>query len=251
MLDYAENRSICRHQHVCIYLDSKTKKCNTMCDNCREDKSIINSEVTIIVRGIFNLLSQMEGTITKMRLILALKGIPNRIFSDDKQMINFGISMSVPNVLIERIILNLILEEYISTEPEINMFGKWDNKINIHKKFVDWYEEYKSFNIRIKSNELDNDIKYRNRGRKQQVPKINDEFIVNNNNEHSKYLMELRNEIAFKEGLQPNKVFPNQTITTLLNTKPQNIEDLKNIRGLSSKVIKTYSDKIINCIKSF
>ena len=251
MLYYAENRTECRHQHLCVYLNSSTKKCCNMCDNCLEVDNIINSEVTVIVRGIFNLLSQMEGTITKMRLILALKGIPNRIFSTDKQMVNFGISLSIPNILIERIILNLILEEYLSTEPEINMFGKWDDKINVHKKFVDWYENYEPFNIKLKNNELDNDIKYRNRGRKQQVPRINDEFQINSNNEYSKYLIELRNEIAHSEGIQPIKVFPNQTLNNLISTKPKNIDDLKNIRGLSSKVIKNHSEKILNCIKSF
>ena len=119
------------------------------------------------------------------------------------------------------------------------------DKINVHKKFVDWYENYEPFNIKLK-NELDNDIKYRNRGRKQQVPKINDEFQINSNNEYSKYLMELRNEIAHSEGIQPIKVFPNQTLNNLINTKPKSKDDLKNIRGLSSKIINNHSDKILN-----
>jgi len=62
-------------------------------------------------------------------------------------------------------------------------------------------------------------------------------------------LKEWRKNIAQKEGVELFRVFPNRTIESIAQTKPQNKEELIQIKGIKEKKFSKYGEDLLNIIR--
>ena len=62
-------------------------------------------------------------------------------------------------------------------------------------------------------------------------------------------LKEWRKITAQKEGVELFRIFPNRTIESIAQTKPQNKEELVEIKGIKEKKFRKYGEDLLNMVK--
>ena len=64
-------------------------------------------------------------------------------------------------------------------------------------------------------------------------------------------LKQWRKEKAYKERIKPYIIFSDTSLISICNSKPKNVEELLEIRGVGSKKIENYGEEILKLINEF
>ena len=222
IINYFENLVDCRHQILCNYFGEKTEfSCGNMCDNCCRDKSNLEKiDITDDSKKIFKEINSLGPKATRSSIKKELK---NEINSKH----------------IDRILIYLILNGYISEQLFKNYYDFWNERLGLYKKCQ---------NIINNKEKLNNF--YINKNNKT-------EFILDLNNSSSNKniddelfdkLKELRSGLASQNSVAPYMIFKNSTLEEFASKKPKNNTELLAINGVGPKKLKQYGELFLEII---
>lgn len=219
MIDYC-NLHECYRKFILNYFGNERKLnyCNN-CSNCLNDDELkdFTRESQMILSTVFRTRERF-GISVLVDILRGFKG-PKIIQNKLDTVTTYGIMKEYGNGFIKDLIKSLLNEGYVDLkEGTYSML-----KLNARSMKVLKGQEIVLFKI------LDND-----------EPILNEELFGK--------LKQWRKMKSYKENIRPYIIFSDATLTAICNTKPKNLQELMEIRGVGEKKIKAYGNEIIKLI---
>lgn len=231
------NSSNCRMKSITKYFGEDINDCGH-CDNCLSTKKEEKQDITKECYYILKLVNKLTNNFGSTMLTDILAGSTSKKINPViKKMSMFGKLNNTKKDAIKEIIRYLIINRYLMEVKLEKMFG---SVIKLDTKGEEWIKaNKKSKNIEDKIYQIklvSSDKKSNN----QEVFSLPDDF--------ENKLREYRKKKADENDVKVYQVFPNATITSLLNVKVKDISDFKKIDGLGEKRIEKYGNDILEII---
>ena len=233
------NSSTCRMKSITKYFGEDMNDCGH-CDNClstkKEDKQDITKECYYILKLVKKLTNNFGST---MLTDILTGSTSKKINPVIKKMSMFGKLNNTKKDAIKEIIRYLIINGYLMEVKLEKMFG---SVIKLDTKGEEWIKaNKKSKNIEDKIYQIKL-VSSDKKSNHQEVFSLPDDF--------ENKLREYRKKKADENDVKVYQVFPNATITSLLNIKVKDITDFKKIDGLGEKRIEKYGNDILELMSS-
>ena len=236
------NSNICRMKYITKYFGEDIGDCGH-CDNClstkKEEKQDITKECYYTLKLVKKLLNNFGSN---MLTDILFGSVSKKINPVIKKMSTFGKLNYMRKETIKETIKYLILNGYLIEVKLENMFGsviKLDNKgeewIKVNKKYKNIKD--KIYQVKLVSHESSQN---ENNSNHQEVLDLPKDF--------ENKLKEYRIKKAEENDVKLYQIFPNATITSLLNVKVKDISDFTKINGLGEKRIEKYGKDILEII---
>jgi ATP-dependent DNA helicase RecQ len=231
------NSSICRMKSITKYFGEDMNNCGH-CDNCLSTKKEEKHDITKECYYILKLVKKLTNNFGSTMLTDILYGSASaKITPVIKEMNMFGKLNNTKKESIKEIIRYLIINGYLMEVKLEKMFG---SVIKLDTKGEEWVKANK------KSKNIEDKI--------YQIKLISPDKISNNQEAFNlpynfeNKLREYRRNKADEKNINAYQIFPNATITSLLNVKVKDISDFKKIDGLGEKRIERYGNDILEII---
>ncbi len=222
IIDYC-NLKECFRKYILNYFGNERKLnyCNN-CSNCLNDDELkdFTRESQMILSTVFRTKEQYGISV----LVDILKGFngPKIIQNNLDKVTTYGIMKEYGTTFIKELIKSLLNEGYVDLKEGTYSMLKLNNR---------------SMKI-LKSKE-------------NVVFKILDKEEPILNNELFESLKKWRKEKAYKERIKPYIIFSDTSLIAISNSKPKNLDELLEIRGVGSKKIEAYGKDLLNIIEVF
>jgi RecQ family ATP-dependent DNA helicase len=222
IINYFENLVDCRHQILCNYFGENTEiRCKTMCDNCIRDKSNLEKiDITEYSKKIFKEINSLGPKATKANIKKELKH-------------------EIDIKLIDRILIYLILNEYISEKLFKNYYDFWNERLGLFRKC----QEILNGNVK-----LDNFYIIKNKKNEFNLNLDNNSNTSNIDSELLQKLKELRTGLASQNKIAPYMIFKDKTLEEMASKKPKNNGEFLAINGVGAKKLKQYGELFLEII---
>lgn len=220
MIDYC-NLKECYRKYILNYFGNERKLsyCSN-CSNCLNDDELkdFTRESQMILSTVFRTKEQY-GISVLVDILKGFKG-PKIIQNDLDKVTTYGIMKEYGTTFIKDLIKSLLNEGYVDLKEGTYSMLKLNSR---------------SMNI-LKSKET-------------VVFKILDKEEPILNNELFESLKKWRKEKAYKERIKPYIIFSDTSLIAISNSKPKNLDELLEIRGVGSKKIEAYGKELLNIIE--
>lgn len=222
IIDYC-NLKECFRKYILNYFGNERKLnyCNN-CSNCLNDDELkdFTRESQMILSTVFRTKEQY-GISVLVDILKGFKG-PKIIQNNLDKVTTYGIMKEYGTTFIKDLIKSLLNEGYVELKE-----GTY-SMLKLNKR---------SMNI-LKSKET-------------VVFKILDKEEPILNNDLLEALKKWRKEKAYKERIKPYIIFSDTSLISISNSKPKNLDELLEIRGVGSKKIEAYGKDLLNIIEVF
>jgi len=222
IIDYC-NLKECFRKYILNYFGNERKLnyCNN-CSNCLNDDELkdFTRESQMILSTVFRTKQQYGISV----LVDILKGFngPKIIQNNLDKITTYGIMKEYGTTFIKDLIKSLLNEGYVDLKDGTYSMLKLNSR---------------SMNI-LKSKET-------------VVFKILDKVEPILDNELFESLKKWRKEKAYKERIKPYIIFSDTSLIAISNSKPKNLDELLEIRGVGVKKIEAYGKELLNIIEVF
>jgi len=218
---FFENIVDCRHYILCNYFgEKKDFTCGNKCDNCLRDKSNLEKiDITQHAIDIFKEINFMGPKATKNGVKKNLK---------DKY----------DTKLIDRIIVYLISNKYLSENLFKNYYDYWNERLALYKKC---------------QLVIDDKVKLDNFYTLKKVKKVKElnlfqEPELDFDTDLLQKLKELRTSLSRDKQCAPYMIFKDKTLEEMSAKKPKNSSEFLNIKGVGPKKVKDYGEMFLSVI---
>ena len=222
IIDYC-NLKECFRKYILNYFGNERKLnyCNN-CSNCLNDDELkdFTRESQMILSTVFRTKEQY-GVSVLVDILKGFKG-PKIIQNNLDKITTYGIMKEYGTTFIKDLIKSLLNEGYVDLKEGTYSMLKLNSR---------------SMNI-LKSKEI-------------VVFKILDKEEPILNNELFESLKKWRKEKAYKERIKPYIIFSDTSLIAISNSKPKNLDELLEIRGVGIKKIEAYGKELLNIIEVF
>ncbi|OOM76832.1 ATP-dependent DNA helicase RecQ [Clostridium puniceum] len=222
IIDYC-NLKECFRKYILNYFGNERKLnyCNN-CSNCLNDDELkdFTRESQMILSTVFRTKEQY-GVSVLVDILKGFKG-PKIIQNNLDKITTYGIMKEYGSTFIKDLIKSLLNEGYVDLKEGTYSMLKLNSR---------------SMNI-LKSKEI-------------VVFKILDKEEPILNNELFESLKKWRKEKAYKERIKPYIIFSDTSLIAISNSKPKNLDELLEIRGVGIKKIEAYGKELLNIIEVF
>jgi len=222
MIEYCILKEECYRKYILDYFGNERKLsyCNN-CSNCLNNDELkdFTKETQMILSTVF----RTRGNYGISVLVDILKGFkgPKIIQNDLDKVTTYGIMKEYGNSFIKDLIKGLLNEGYVELkEGTYSML-----KLNV-----------RSMNV-LKNKET---VVFRNLDKEE--PIFNKELFED--------LKKWRKDKAYRQKIKPYIIFSDTSLIAISNSKPKNLDELLEIRGVGTKKIEAYGDEILKIIKS-
>jgi len=220
MIDYC-NLKECYRKYILNYFGNERKLsyCSN-CSNCLNDDDLkdFTRESQMILSTVFRTKEQY-GISVLVDILKGFKG-PKIIQNNLDKVTTYGIMKEYGTTFIKDLIKSLLKEGYVDLKEGTYSMLKLNSR---------------SMNI-LKSKET-------------VVFKILDKEEPILNNELFELLKKWRKEKAYKEKIKPYIIFSDTSLIAISNSKPKNLDELLEIRGVGAKKIEAYGKELLNIIE--
>jgi RecQ family ATP-dependent DNA helicase len=222
IINYFENLVDCRHQILCNYFGEKIEiKCKNMCDNCIRDQSNLEKiDITEDALKIFKEINTLGPKATKTRIKKELKH-------------------QIDVKLIDRILIYLILNEYISEKLFKNYYEYWNERLGLFKKCQ---------GILSGKVKLDNFYIIKNKKKEFNLNLDISSTTLEVDSDLLQKLKELRTGLASQSSVAPYMIFKDKTLEEMASKKPKNNSEFLAINGVGAKKLKQYGELFLEII---
>jgi RecQ family ATP-dependent DNA helicase len=221
IVGFFENIVDCRHYILSNYFgENKDFKCKNKCDNCLRDKSNLQKiDITKHALDIFKEINFMGPKASKNAIKKSLKDQ-----YDPK--------------LIDRIIVYLISNKYLSENLFKNYYDYWNERLALFQKCEN------VINGKLK---LDN---FYNIGKIKKPKELSlfQEPELDFDTDLLQKLKELRTSLSKEKKCAPYMIFKDKTLEEMSAKKPKNTSEFLNIKGVGPKKVKDYGELFLNVI---
>lgn len=220
MIDYCDLKE-CYRKYILNYFGNERKLnyCSN-CSNCLNDDELkdFTRESQMILSTVFRTKEQY-GISVLVDILKGFKG-PKIIQNGLDKVTTYGIMKEYGTTFIKDLIKSLLNEGYVDLKEGTYSMLKLNSR---------------SMNI-LKSKET-------------VVFKILDKEEPILNNELFELLKKWRKEKAYKERIKPYIIFSDTSLIAISNSKPKNLDELLEIRGVGAKKIEAYGKELLNIIE--
>lgn len=225
VIDYAES-AVCRRRQILHYFGENFEDagCNSMCDNCRAQKTYFDA--TDKVKELLILIQQLGEKFDEAHILNVLTGVETQQITayGHHKIAQFGTGKEDGLLLLKSLIRQVVLGNYVS--KDIDNYGL----LKLTKSGVSFIQSPYTLkfvlNRELGATDDDHDDGMHNGAA------IMDEELL-------KMLKDLRKKIAKQKNLPPFVIFQDPSLEEMCLHYPVSIEELKQIHGVGSgKAIK-------------
>lgn len=221
IVSFFENIVDCRHYILCNYFgEKKNFTCGNKCDNCLRDKSNLQQiDVTQHAKDIFKEINFMGPKASKNAVKKSLKD-------------------QYDQKLIDRIIVYLVSNKYLSENLYKNYYDFWNERLALYKKCQNIIDDKvkldKFYNLTKTSKPKELTLF--------QEPELDfDQDLLDK-------LKELRTSLSKEKQCAPYMIFKDKTLEEMAAKKPKNSSEFLSIKGVGPKKVKDYAEVFLNVI---
>ena len=222
MIDYC-NLHECYRKFILNYFgnDRKLNYCNN-CSNCLNNDELkdFTRESQMILSTVFRT-REKYGVSVLVDILRGFKG-PKIIQNRLDTVTTYGIMKEYSGSFIRDLIKSLLDEGYVDLKE-----GTY-SMLKLNARSMKILKGKETVVFKILSNE---------------EPILNPELFER--------LKQWRKEKAYKERIKPYIIFSDTSLISICNSKPKNVEELLEIRGVGSKKIEKYGEEILKLINEF
>lgn len=219
MIDYC-NLHECYRKFILNYFgnDRKLNYCNN-CSNCLNNDELkdFTREAQMILSTVFRT-REKYGVSVLVDILRGFKG-PKIIQNRLDTVTTYGIMKEYSGSFIRDLIKSLLDEGYVDLKE-----GTY-SMLKLNARSMKILKGKETVVFKILSNE---------------EPILNPELFER--------LKQWRKEKAYKERIKPYIIFSDTSLISICNSKPKNVEELLEIRGVGSKKIENYGEEILKLI---
>jgi RecQ family ATP-dependent DNA helicase len=218
---FFENIVDCRHYILCNYFgEKKDFTCGNKCDNCLRDKS--NLEKIDITQHAIDIFKEIN--------FMGPKASKNAVKKNLKDQYD--------SKLIDRIIVYLISNKYLSENLFKNYYDYWSERLALYKKcqpVIDGKVKLDNFYNLTK-------VKKTKELSLFQEPELDfDQDLLDK-------LKELRTSLSKEKQCAPYMIFKDKTLEEMAAKKPKTSSEFFNIKGVGPKKVKDYGEMFLSVI---
>lgn len=267
IVTYLDNITDCRHVLLSNYfgekIDLQEELCHSYCDNCLENLGKIQpkdltQESAILCQIIIELTNKNINP-TRQNVIKSFMGE-----SKAYQTFGFGKGRDLGKENSERLLNNLIQNDYIRESLVQNQYKYWVDNLALPKKAKKILKG--TINIQLPIKVADSVLSYfdkvdedrllmKEKIKQEKVNKINAKYamedIENMDYKTEKLFTDLqkfRSNNAKRRKVPIYHVFSNKTLKDLVLKKPSNEKELLNIYGIADKKLQEFGEELLNVI---
>ena len=221
IVSFFENIVDCRHYILCNYFGEKNNfKCGNKCDNCLRDQSNLEQiDITQHAKDIFKEINFMGAKASKNAIKKSLKD-------------------QYDSKLIDRIIVYLISNKYLSENLYKNYYNYWSERLALYKKCEP------VINGKVK---LDKFYSFKKVKKSKEVNLFQEPELDFDTDILDK-LKELRTSLSKDKQCAPYMIFKDKTLEEMAAKKPKNTTEFINIKGVGPKKVKDYGEMFLSVI---